>query len=1009
MDVSDRFRVSLRAAGPLAFAALSFLVGCSLVRSSGDFSVGDAGTPEGTPCVTVADCPERPNAVYACTDGVCAFTGCEDGYDDCNGSLEDGCEADIEASLPDCGGCGMACELSNAVGACEAGTCALDACMAGFADCDADASNGCEADLGAASSCGTCGNVCADGELCDSTGATPGASPVCSDTCSGTVCGDSCVDTTNSVTHCGGCDMACGTTNVETVTCEASECAVQACLAGFGDCDGDGRNGCEASLDDDPNSCGACGVVCGAGTLCVAGVCDPVDQGSGSLANSCVVRRSGEVWCWGRNQHGQSNPETRPRRPEMPMRVLESLAPGAPPLRARAVSTGPNFTCVIGVDDRLRCWGYAALGSVGAGSTPTREDIPVLVTSADAGFASRTFVKLVTGETHNCAIDDIGGVWCWGQNNRGQVGQPASMGNASSAVRVPLAQRAVDVALSVASTCAVLMDGTVRCWGDGRRGELGDGLQTSSESPVTVSGISTAQRIVSDYQSFCVIDAAGGLQCWGTNITGALGPRVPIDFEASPITVESSGVLEAWMPLYTLCWRKSDGVRCAGSNRYGQFGDGMRAPITQNGEPPVRVPALDGVRGFFAGRYHACGIEDGRLSCWGGSFEGTVPRSSTYLETAEPVVDDAGVVARDFDDVSMGSTHGCGIRLGALHCWGSAEWTKTGQPFSEPHAAQVPGLIGVESVAAGREITCAIVNGGPPAGRQVFCWGNNDRQQSAGTARNNPTPILQDIPGGEEIQVSANEDHTCAIQESAPGSGQGTVWCWGANFAGQLGRDTGGADAGPGMVAGLTDVVQVTVGHAFTCALRAGGTVECWGQNAIAQLGDGTTTDRITPAPVSGLTNVEQIDAGYVHACARQTTGNLVCWGSGGVGQLGDGRTGVTARTAVLVSTSGFSARATSVAAGDLQTCATYDDGNTRCWGWNVYSSVGGPGVAMVTTPQVVPGVTGGTRALVGGTSAHTSCALQADRSVVCWGADTRGATGAGNPIYFAPTPVVLP
>ncbi len=1006
MDVTLAPPNPRRALLALSLGAGLLLSGCSLVRSSGDFTVIDAGPPGGEPCVTAADCTVGPHALAECVAGRCAPAGCEDGYADCNGAAADGCEAETDTSLTHCGGCGMACNLANAVGACEAGACTLSGCMAGFEDCDSDATNGCEADLASATSCGACDVACASGELCDSTG----ASPVCSATCAGTVCGGSCVDTTSSVSHCGGCDMACGTAQVVSTTCESSACEVQECAAGFGDCDGDGRNGCEASLLDDPFHCGGCGVVCSPGTACVAGVCDPAIDVAGSIGHTCVIRQSGQLWCWGRNRHAQSAPDLLPRSPEEAVMVRESLSPGAPPLLVRAVSAGANQTCVIGLDGRLRCWGFGPQGQLGIDPPPAlREAEPQLVTSADAAFAARSFVAVATSDAHTCALDDLGGVWCWGQNTRGQTGRPTSEATTNQATRVPLPMSATDVATSNAASCAVLTDGTVRCWGDNQYGTLGDGTTTSSHVPVTVMGVSDAREILREYRTFCTIGTGGSLRCWGYNTAGALGTRVPVDYETVPVTREPSGVLEAWMVNYALCWRMSDGVRCAGNNRNGQFGDGLRAPLTQNGDPPIRVPGLDAMRTVHSGLGHACGIQDGRVYCWGRSGEGQILRPTLYAESAVTVVDQAGVAPTDFTEVSFGFNHGCGIRLGALYCWGSSEWNKAGQPSAESYASAVSGLLGVQHVSAGRDGTCVIVDAGPPDGRQVLCWGQNNRGQTGGPTANTTEPTLVDIPGGEEIAVAIDDNHTCAIQESAAGSGQGSVYCWGANDSGQLGRDTGGADGAPGLVSGITDATQLGVGRDFTCALRAGGTVVCWGANTTGQLGDGTTTPHTSPAPVTGLTGVTALAVGFRHACALRAGGAVACWGSGGGGQLGDGSTGVNATTPVVVSTTGFSARATSVAAGETHSCASYDDGNTRCWGANTFSAVGGTDYGSIVTPQVVGGVTDATSVTTGSTSAHTTCALQTNGSVACWGADDLGATGGGHPLYFAPTLMDLP
>jgi len=87
----------------------------------------------------------------------------------------------------------------------------------------------------------------------------------------------------------------------------------------------------------------------------------------------------------------------------------------------------------------------------------------------------------------------------------------------------------------------------------------------------------------------------------------------------------------------------------------------------------------------------------------------------------------------------------------------------------------------------------------------------------------------------------------------------------------------------------LNSVTAVAAGEYHTCALLGNGTVRCWGANSAGQLGDGTTTDRITPATVSGLSGVTAIAAGDFHTCARLTDGTVTCWGANWYGQLGNG------------------------------------------------------------------------------------------------------------------------
>jgi hypothetical protein len=225
-----------------------------------------------------AACAGAPNAVPACLGGRCV-TSCVTGYQDCNADDTDGCEVDQRTSAQHCGGCGRACAPANATGMCTAGRCTVARCADGFADCDGNADNGCEVNTRSdVSHCGTCNTACT----------TMGGTPACRDgvcglgtcaqgrgDCDGNT-GNGCeTDTQTSTAHCGACGSACNLANA-TSACAGGRCAVARCNEGFADCDGNPANGCEVDTRTDASHCGACGSVCApnnAAGACFAGRC----------------------------------------------------------------------------------------------------------------------------------------------------------------------------------------------------------------------------------------------------------------------------------------------------------------------------------------------------------------------------------------------------------------------------------------------------------------------------------------------------------------------------------------------------------------------------------------------------------------------------------------------------------------------------------------------------------------------------------------------------------------
>jgi hypothetical protein len=236
-----------------------------------------------------------PNAVAACVAHACVLDRCKLGWDDCDG---DGASCEMPLNtLTDCGSCGVVCGgLANAIATCASGVCAPMQCTGNFGDCNGDPRDGCELELNTLSDCGTCGKACALGGggddcatgVCLSTGCSAGFADCDGDPSDG-------CESLNAAAHCGGCGMPCDDAlpNVLSATCNAMTCQVT-CEPGFADCNGGATNGCETALGSSQH-CADCGDACAldhAVTEC-AGSCqfvrcaDGWDDCDGNLANGC--------------------------------------------------------------------------------------------------------------------------------------------------------------------------------------------------------------------------------------------------------------------------------------------------------------------------------------------------------------------------------------------------------------------------------------------------------------------------------------------------------------------------------------------------------------------------------------------------------------------------------------------------------------------------------------------------------------------------------------------------
>ncbi|MFO0558320.1 MAG: hypothetical protein U0269_09885 [Polyangiales bacterium] len=222
-----------------------------------------------------------PNATSSrCEGAVCRPTTCAAGFGDCDGNPLNGCETDLRTSTTHCGACGAGCAPPNATARCSMGMCSFSSCNAGFADCDRIVSNGCETNTNTSiTHCGACNAACTPS---NATAVCSGGScgyGVCSAgfaNCDGVARNGCEVDTRISLTNCGACRVDCRRPHAST-TCESSACVLGACDPGFGNCNMIAADGCEADFATSVLHCGGCGNAClsrpNSTPLCASAAC----------------------------------------------------------------------------------------------------------------------------------------------------------------------------------------------------------------------------------------------------------------------------------------------------------------------------------------------------------------------------------------------------------------------------------------------------------------------------------------------------------------------------------------------------------------------------------------------------------------------------------------------------------------------------------------------------------------------------------------------------------------
>jgi alpha-tubulin suppressor-like RCC1 family protein len=192
--------------------------------------------------------------------------------------------------------------------------------------------------------------------------------------------------------------------------------------------------------------------------------------------HGCAIRDAeggaGSLYCWGSNARGQlGTGEATKTLPPGPV-------PTASPTGFTGVSAGLAHTCGIRTPGRLFCWGLNDEGQLGTGETTMRVE-PTEVTSS-AG----PFTEVTTGDAHTCALDDAGGVWCFGSNGQGQLGLPDDSVVGTDPTPVLTAHEVIDLAAGTEHTCAITRERRIFCWGSNSESQSGDGTNRTGFHPV---------------------------------------------------------------------------------------------------------------------------------------------------------------------------------------------------------------------------------------------------------------------------------------------------------------------------------------------------------------------------------------------------------------------------------------------------------------------------------------------------------------------------------------------
>jgi alpha-tubulin suppressor-like RCC1 family protein len=318
-----------------------------------------------------------------------------------------------------------------------------------------------------------------------------------------------------------------------------------------------------------------------------------VTQLSASYTGSCALLANRRVVCWGGNGQGQRGVGTSAAQGVQPTLVRNPTNTGPLTGVESIASSSGDFVCAVLVNGQARCWGDNGSGQLGRGTVTDKETLPGVVRAVGGAGPLTGITSLSLGSRHACARLDNGQVRCWGDNGWGQLGDGTETDRSRPVpVRPPAGAGALtgvaSVGLGDTHSCAVLTSGQARCWGDNADGQVGDGTGDDRRRPVavrTVSGAGALTGVVAidgGLDHTCARVTGGQVRCWGTDSDGELG-NGPGGASGRPVVVRAvsgAGPLTGVTALgsgdhHTCALVSGGGVRCWGSDQYGEAGDGF--------------------------------------------------------------------------------------------------------------------------------------------------------------------------------------------------------------------------------------------------------------------------------------------------------------------------------------------------------------------------------------------------------------------------------------------------
>ena len=710
--------------------------------------------------------------------------------------------------------------------------------------------------------------------------------------------------------------------------------------------------------------------------------------------HNMVLTSDGAVYTWGWNYHGQLGNNTKTN--SNTIVAVQTISTPIAGKKIVKIAAGQGHSLALTDDGMVYAWGRNDTGQLGNNAT-TDAMLPVAVTVTGTPMSNKTIVEIASGARHSLAIDSSGKVYAWGHNGSGQLGNNSTVNALTPvAVQAPADKNIIQVSGSGwlgASSSALTSNGAVYSWGRGFDGQLGDGTNNDSSVPVitTINLVDTPSTpthvMAKPGDTTATISWQAPIVSGGQNITGYV-----LQYQAVGASSWTTINVAAAATSHTITGLTNDQtyrIRLAAKTTAGTGDFSNVVLVTPHAKPVITniSPAIGPVAGgqnvtitgtnFMpkgkkivqtanSNGYSLALSADGTVYTWGRNEYGQLGNGVTATNSPVPVaVKTAGTPMEGKTIVQISAKVWYALALasdGTVYSWGFNSWGQLGNGTSgtannasAPVAVKTAGtpMEGktIVQVAAGATHSLALATDGT-----IYAWGKNEYGQLGNDSTiNSPISVAvkttgTPMDGKKIIQIHAGYEHSLAL------ASDGTVYAWGRNNSGQLGKNDATDAHIPAAVQTLGTpmagkvIVQLAAGNSQSMALASDGTVYTWGWNQYGQLGNGTTTNSRIPVavvttgtPLAGKT-ISQIAAGNAHALAMTDDGTVYTWGWNQYGQLGNNST-INSSLPVIVKTTGTPLAGkmiTQIASGGSpNSLVLANDGTMYTWGWGQHGQLG--------------------------------------------------------------------